>query len=394
MPIGRGVSHVFDRDHHDFTETTFTGSLLYRSAPDKGAHFIAGGGVGLQWARTHVDEPPFRIDRTETIRLLHGRIGGEWDLSSRVAIRTEGVLWFGEGLDWVLGLGPASAIASEFASLATPPCPHSDLFDAISNRGNRNVRILFITSAHNSLSQRLQVELADRGHAVAIHLATSDEAMGREVDTQQPDLIVAPMLTKAIPRAIWQRHLCLIVHPGIKGDRGPSSLDWAIALGEPSWGVTILQAVGGDGCRADLGRGGVSAADEARHQERHVSRRRDRGRRGRSAGGGRAVRARRVRAGGPRLPPSRCPGHAEAGDETGPTAPSTGRATRRRGSSGGSAQPTAVPACSMRRCAARRSTCTVRTKRTACAACPASSSRSAREPSASARWMPRSGSAT
>jgi putative two-component system hydrogenase maturation factor HypX/HoxX len=32
------------------------------------------------------------------------------------------------------------------------------------------------------------------------------------------------------------------VHPGIKGDRGPSSLDWAIANHEKIWGVTILEA--------------------------------------------------------------------------------------------------------------------------------------------------------
>ena len=99
------VSHVFGRDHHDFTETTLTGSLLYRSSPDASGHFIAGGGAGLQWAHidADLDSPPFRIDRTETIRLLHGRIGGEWDLSNRLAIRTEGVMWFGDGLDWVLG---------------------------------------------------------------------------------------------------------------------------------------------------------------------------------------------------------------------------------------------------------------------------------------------------
>ena len=42
-----------------------------------------------------------------------------------------------------------------------------------------------------------------------------------------PDLIIAPMLKVAIPEAIWSQHKCLIVHPGIKGDRGPSSLDWA-----------------------------------------------------------------------------------------------------------------------------------------------------------------------
>jgi Outer membrane protein beta-barrel domain len=101
------VSHVFGRGQHDFTETTLTGSLLFRSTPDARAHFIAGGGAGLQWAHTEVDEPALRIDRTETIGLLHGRIGAEWDLSRRTAIRTEGVLWFGEGLDWVLGFRAA-----------------------------------------------------------------------------------------------------------------------------------------------------------------------------------------------------------------------------------------------------------------------------------------------
>jgi putative two-component system hydrogenase maturation factor HypX/HoxX len=32
------------------------------------------------------------------------------------------------------------------------------------------------------------------------------------------------------------------VHPGIVGDRGPSSLDWAIQEGVSEWGVTVLQA--------------------------------------------------------------------------------------------------------------------------------------------------------
>jgi hypothetical protein len=97
------VSHVFGRDHHNFSETTVTGSLLFRSTPDGRAHFIAGGGAGLQWAHTDANVPPFRIDRTETIRLLHGRIGGEWDITNRIVIRTEGVMWFGEGLDWIVG---------------------------------------------------------------------------------------------------------------------------------------------------------------------------------------------------------------------------------------------------------------------------------------------------
>ncbi len=34
------------------------------------------------------------------------------------------------------------------------------------------------------------------------------------------------------------------MHPGIKGDRGPSALDWAIQEGETRWGVTVLVANG------------------------------------------------------------------------------------------------------------------------------------------------------
>jgi hypothetical protein len=97
------VSNVFGRARHDFRQTTFTASLLFRSAPDGTAHFIGGGGMGFQRAHTDLDDEGFRIDKTETIRLLHGRAGAEWDVTKRLAIRTEGVLWFGEGLDWVVG---------------------------------------------------------------------------------------------------------------------------------------------------------------------------------------------------------------------------------------------------------------------------------------------------
>ena len=36
--------------------------------------------------------------------------------------------------------------------------------------------------------------------------------------------------------------VCFIVHPGPRGDRGPSSLDWAIMGDAERWGVTVLQA--------------------------------------------------------------------------------------------------------------------------------------------------------
>src|SRR5215470_13178976 len=104
------------------------------------------------------------------------------------------------------------------------------------------MKILFLTTAHNSLSQRAFVELVDRGHQVIVVIASSEAVMLAAVEREHPDLIVAPILKKVIPASIWQNYTCIIVHPGIKGDRGPSSLDWAILNACEEWGVTLLQA--------------------------------------------------------------------------------------------------------------------------------------------------------
>jgi putative two-component system hydrogenase maturation factor HypX/HoxX len=104
------------------------------------------------------------------------------------------------------------------------------------------VRILFLTHSFNSLTQRLYAELTQRGHYVSIEFDINDAVTIEAVQLFRPDLIVAPYLRRAIPDAIWRQHLCLVVHPGIKGDRGPSALDWAILNGEKEWGVTVLQA--------------------------------------------------------------------------------------------------------------------------------------------------------
>jgi putative two-component system protein, hydrogenase maturation factor HypX/HoxX len=104
------------------------------------------------------------------------------------------------------------------------------------------MRILLIASAYNSMTQRVHAELADRGHEVSVELALGDEVMRDAVDRYDPDLIIAPMLTAAIPEDIWSAWPCFIVHPGPRGDRGPSSLDWAIMNGARRWGVTVLQA--------------------------------------------------------------------------------------------------------------------------------------------------------
>jgi putative two-component system hydrogenase maturation factor HypX/HoxX len=104
------------------------------------------------------------------------------------------------------------------------------------------VHILFLTTAHNSLSQRLLIELTERGHEIRVSVVASGQDMIDAVAQDTPDLIIAPMLKTPVPEEVWSKHVCLIVHPGVKGDRGASSLDWAITTGQPIWGVTILQA--------------------------------------------------------------------------------------------------------------------------------------------------------
>jgi putative two-component system protein, hydrogenase maturation factor HypX/HoxX len=104
------------------------------------------------------------------------------------------------------------------------------------------MRILLLSSAYNGLCQRAHTELKALGHDISITLALNPDYIRRGVRFFQPDLIICPFLKEKIPEDVWSNHLCLIVHPGIKGDRGPSSLDWAIMGGEQEWGVTVLQA--------------------------------------------------------------------------------------------------------------------------------------------------------
>jgi putative two-component system hydrogenase maturation factor HypX/HoxX len=118
--------------------------------------------------------------------------------------------------------------------------PRAD--DRMFRAGDGSLRILFLVSAHNGLSQRAWIALTELGHEVDVAVVGSAEAMEAAVREHDPQLIVCPFLKQMIPESIWSTRCCLIVHPGPRGDRGPSSLDWAIELGERDWGVTVLQA--------------------------------------------------------------------------------------------------------------------------------------------------------
>ncbi len=104
------------------------------------------------------------------------------------------------------------------------------------------MRILFLTRSFNALAQRLYLELTALGHEVSIEFDISDAVTIEAVALYRPALIVAPFMKRAIPESVWRHTVCLVVHPGIVGDRGPSALDWAIEEGRREWGVTVLQA--------------------------------------------------------------------------------------------------------------------------------------------------------
>jgi enoyl-CoA hydratase/carnithine racemase/methionyl-tRNA formyltransferase len=137
------------------------------------------------------------------------------------------------------------------------------------------MNILFLCTAHNSLSQQLYLNLSQI-HTVTIEYALSDTVMIEAANLVQPDIIICPFLTSAVPSEVYSKCLTLIVHPGPPGDAGPSAIDWVLMgddgtesdsaellksqawskAGRSHWGVTVLQAV------AEMDAGPVWAFEE------------------------------------------------------------------------------------------------------------------------------------
>lgn len=151
--------------------------------------------------------------------------------------------------------GREEAQYSRWSSIPVPSLRPIDTF---------TMKILFLCTAHNSLSQRLYLALS-RTHEVSIEYALSEELMVSAVRLFHPDLIVCPFLTTLVPREIYGEYMTLIIHPGPPGDVGPSALDWVLmgddgtvpdaaqalndlytkpcGLGRSHWAVTVLQAI-------------------------------------------------------------------------------------------------------------------------------------------------------
>jgi len=103
------------------------------------------------------------------------------------------------------------------------------------------MKILLISTSFNSFTQRTYVDLGAE-HDVTVEFGHRPDIMREAVDLFEPDLILCPFLKQAVPEDIWKNHPTIIMHPGIIGDRGPSSIDWAIMEERSEWGMTALEA--------------------------------------------------------------------------------------------------------------------------------------------------------
>lgn len=61
------------------------------------------------------------------------------------------------------------------------------------------MKVLFLCTAHNSLSQRLYLALST-SHDVTIEYALSEEVMLSAVALSQPDIVICPFLTTLVPK--------------------------------------------------------------------------------------------------------------------------------------------------------------------------------------------------
>lgn len=104
------------------------------------------------------------------------------------------------------------------------------------------MRILLVVSTFNSLSQRIFVDLKEIGHTLAVVYAVNEGEILKKLKDFNPDILICPYLKKKLPKTIWKNKPTFIIHPGVMGDRGASSLDWAIMKEEKTWGVTIIKA--------------------------------------------------------------------------------------------------------------------------------------------------------
>jgi putative two-component system hydrogenase maturation factor HypX/HoxX len=109
-------------------------------------------------------------------------------------------------------------------------------------------RVALLYTRFGSMAQAFWTTLRDDGHEVirpedlGFTPPLSADAMLAFAELAAPDVLFCPFLKEIVPAPVCQRWTTWIPHPGIRGDRGSSSLAWAILNREPTWGLTMVKA--------------------------------------------------------------------------------------------------------------------------------------------------------
>ena len=109
-------------------------------------------------------------------------------------------------------------------------------------------RVGLLYTRFASMPQALWAALREDGHEVirpedmGLRTPMSSDDMARFARLAAPDVIFCPFLKEVVPPEVCKRWTTWIPHPGIRGDRGPSSLSWAILNQERTWGLTMVRA--------------------------------------------------------------------------------------------------------------------------------------------------------
>jgi len=102
-------------------------------------------------------------------------------------------------------------------------------------------KITLLITSFNGLSQAVYVWLKDKNFVVDIvyiNSTTRDD----EIKKFSPDIILCPFLKHYIPADIYENYPTFVFHPGIIGDRGAYSIEWALWNEEKKWGAVWLRA--------------------------------------------------------------------------------------------------------------------------------------------------------
>lgn len=109
-------------------------------------------------------------------------------------------------------------------------------------------RVGLLSTSFGSMAQAFLTALHDDGQEVVrpedlgFSPPLSASAMERFAERAAYDVLFCPFLKERVPAQVCQLKPTWIAHPGPPGDRGPSSLAWAILDDERSWGLTMVKA--------------------------------------------------------------------------------------------------------------------------------------------------------